>query len=380
MKVLVAIDSFKGSLTSLQAGNAVKKAILRVDQDAAVSVCPLADGGEGFAAALAFGANSQTVEITVKGPLLKPIKAEYAILKDTDTAVIEMASAAGITLISAEERNPLYTTTYGVGEIILDAIKRGCRKFIVGIGGSATNDGGVGMLTALGFEFLDKNKVPIAFGAKGLEDLCTIKTDNVIKELKECSFSVACDVANPLCGENGCSAVFAPQKGATPEMIPEMDGWLTNYSQLVKKGFPKADPKTPGAGAAGGLGFAFMSFTDATLQSGIEIVLSQTGIERSIQDADLVVTGEGRLDAQTVMGKAPAGVAKLAKKYGKKVIAFAGCVTQEAEICNQHGIDAFFSILREVTPLEDALDPDNAFRNLEATAYQVFRLISDSCE
>ncbi|MBR5923313.1 MAG: glycerate kinase [Clostridia bacterium] len=375
MKVLVAIDSFKGSLTSLQAGNAVKNAILRVDENARVLVKPLADGGEGTAEALAFGLNVQTVKLTVNGPLLRPTEAKYIILKDTNTAVMEMAAAAGITLVSDEERNPLNTTTYGVGEIIKDAVKRGCNKFIVGIGGSATNDGGVGMLTALGFEFLDKDKKPIAFGAKGLKDLCSIKTDHVIPELEKCSFTVACDVTNPLCGKNGCSAVFAPQKGGTPDMIIKMDEWLNKYAKAVKNVFPKANPDIHGAGAAGGLGFAFMSFTNATLKPGIDIVISETGIENEIKNSDIVVTGEGKLDAQSIMGKAPVGIAKLAKKYGKKVVAFAGCVSADAEICNEHGIDAFFPILREVTSLDKALDSDYASHNLEAAAYQTFRLI-----
>ena len=375
MKVLVAMDSFKGSLTSLQAGNAVKSGILRVDPNALVSVRPLADGGEGTAVALASGSDCQRVEMTVKDPLSRPVKAAYWIRKDTNTALIEMAAAAGITLLSVEERNPLETTTYGVGELIRDAMGHGCREFIIGIGGSSTNDGGVGMLTALGFEFLDENDRPIAFGAKGLKDLRKIRTDRVDPHVKDCVFTVACDVANPLCGEKGCSAVFAPQKGATAGMIPAMDGWLATYAGLAKGVSEKADPEAPGAGAAGGLGFAFMSFLGAPLQPGIELVLSQTGIDREIQSADLVVTGEGKLDAQTVMGKAPAGVAKLAKQYGKKVIAFAGCVTKDAEKCHAHGIDAFFPVLREVMTHEKALEPDLAFQNLEATAYQVFRLI-----
>ncbi len=375
MKVVVAIDSFKGSLTSLQAGNAVKDAIKRLDKKGEVLVKPLADGGEGTVEALASGFDSERVELTVTGPLLKPVVAEYCILRDTNTAVIEMASASGITLVSSEERNPLNTTTYGVGELIKDAIERGCRRFIVGIGGSATNDGGTGMLTALGYEFLDQNNNPIVLGAKGLKALYKIKTDQVIPELKECRFNIACDVTNPLCGENGCSAVFGPQKGATAEMIAKMDGWLEEYAKIAKAVSSKSDKDYAGAGAAGGLGFAFLSFTNAILKSGIEIVLEETKLEEDIKTADLVVTGEGRLDAQTVMGKAPIGVAKLAKKYGKKVIAFSGCVTEQAEVCNAHGIDAFFPILREITTLEEALDGKNAYKNLTATAYQVFRLL-----
>ena len=375
MKIVVAIDSFKGSLTSLQAGNAVKDAINRLDDKHQVLVKPLADGGEGTVEALAESTNAQMIELSVKGPLLNPVNAKYCILKDTNTAIIEMAAASGITLISDGERNPFETTTYGVGELIKDAISRGCRRFIVGIGGSATNDGGTGMLTALGYEFLNENKEPIDLGAKGLKDLCEIKTDNVIPELKECNFNIACDVTNPLCGEKGCSAVFGPQKGATPEMIKDMDNWLEKYAEISKTVSKKADKNYAGAGAAGGLGFAFLAFTNATLKSGIQIILEEIDIENDIKNADIVVTGEGRLDSQTVMGKAPIGVAKLAKKYGKKVVAFSGCVTEDAEVCNEHGIDAYFPIVRGVTTLEDALSPLNAYKNLNATAYQVFRLL-----
>ena len=377
MKVVVAIDSFKGSLSSLSAGNAVKEAVLRLDTDSEVVVKPLADGGEGTVEALAQGLDAELIECVVNGPLLRPVTAKYCILKTTRTAVIEMAAAAGITLISAAERNPLETTTYGVGELIKDAINRGCRRFIVGIGGSATNDGGVGMLSALGARFLDKNGNPIPLGAKGLEFLNRIEAESLHPSLAECSFQIACDVKNPLCGENGCSAVFAPQKGATQQMIKDMDAWLSRYAALAASLSSKADANCAGAGAAGGLGFAFLAFTNAVLKSGIDIVLEETGLETDIREADLVVTGEGRLDAQTVMGKAPIGVAKLAKKHGKKVVAFSGCVTDTAEVCNENGIDAFFPILREVVPLETALRADYAAKNLTATAYQVFRLLLD---
>ena len=375
MKIVVAIDSFKGSLSSIRAGSAVKDAVDRLCDNAEVIIKPLADGGEGTVEALSEVSDSETVELVVNGPLLKPVVAKYCILRGNNTAVIEIASASGITLISNEERNPLETTSYGVGEIIKDAIKKGCRRFIIGIGGSATNDGGVGMLTSLGYEFADKNGNSVSMGAKGLKNLYKIKTDKIIPELKECVFNIACDVTNPLCGEKGCSAVFGPQKGATPQMIKDMDAWLENYAKLAKTVSGKADKDYKGAGAAGGLGFAFLAFTNATLNSGIEIVLKEIDIESDIKNADIVVTGEGRLDSQTVMGKAPIGVAKLAKKYGKKVIAFSGCVTEDAEVCNEHGIDAFFPVLRTVTSLEEALDADNAYKNLSATAYQVFRLL-----
>lgn len=375
MKIVVAIDSFKGSLSSLQAGNAVKDAIHRLNPSADVVVMPLADGGEGTVDALAETANAEMIEAQVCGPLMRPVNARYCILKDTGTAVIEMAAASGITLVSSNERNPLETTTFGVGELIKDAIQRGCRRFIIGIGGSATNDGGTGMLSALGYEFTDENGTPISLGAKGLEHLRKIKTDNVMTELKECVFNIACDVTNPLCGEKGCSAVFGPQKGATGQMIADMDKWLENYAELSAEVSDKADKDHTGAGAAGGLGFAFLSYTNSVLRSGIRIVLEETGIEDEIENADIVVTGEGRLDSQTVMGKAPIGVAKLAKKYGKKVIAFSGCVTDDAEVCNEHGIDAFFSILRRISTLEEALEVGTAYKNLSATAYQVFRLM-----
>lgn len=376
VNIVIAIDSFKGSLTSLQAGDAVKEAVLKWNRHAEVVVCPLADGGEGTVEALSNGLGGEIVELEVSGPLLKPVYARYCILKEQCTAVIEMASAAGITLLSAKERNPLFTTTYGVGEMIRDAIKRGCRHFIVGIGGSATNDGGIGMLQALGFEFLDEHGQEIPYGAKGMEHLRSISTENVISELSECTFRIACDVTNPLCGDEGCSAVYGPQKGATLEMIKDMDFWLQNYAELAKRVSDKADEKYPGGGAAGGLGFAFLSFLNARLESGIHIILEETNLEELIKQADIVVTGEGRLDSQTVMGKAPIGVAKMAKKYGKKVIAFSGCVTQDAEVCNDHGIDAFFPIMRSVVSLEEALNTDNAYNNLLSTAYQVFRLLN----
>lgn len=374
MNIVVAIDSFKGSLTSLQAGNAVKDAIMRMDDTANVSVRPLADGGEGTVDALSVLPNAEIVEITVCGPLMNSVKAKYGILRDKNLAVIEMAEASGINLINPEQLNPMKTTTFGVGEMINDAIKKGCRNFLIGIGGSSTNDGGVGMLQALGFAFLDKDGNAIQKGAQGLKDLHSISAYEVSSQLKDCTFRIACDVKNPLCGENGCSKIFAPQKGATADMITHMDIWLENYANIATQYNPKANPNLEGAGAAGGLGFAFSAFLNATLEPGIDIVLQETDLETYIKDADVVVTGEGRLDAQTVMGKAPIGVAKLAKKYKKPVVAFSGCVTEQAEVCNKYGIDAFFPILRQVTTLEDALDTQKAYRNLEGTAYQVFRL------
>lgn len=375
MKIVIAIDSLKGSLSSLEAGQALRQGILRAMPHAQITIRPLADGGEGTVEALVLGMNGKKEKVTVTGPLGQPVDCIYGILEDSKTAIIEMSGAAGITLVPDRERNPLNTTTYGVGQVIKDAICKGCRHFIVGIGGSATNDGGVGMLQALGYGFLDKDGAPIAFGGKGLKDLVKITDTNVIPELKDCTFRIACDVTNPLCGEQGCSAVYGPQKGATPDMILQMDRWLSDYAKLAAENFPQTDAAYPGTGAAGGMGFAFLTFTNAVLESGIQIILEETRLEEFVKDADIVVTGEGRLDGQTVMGKAPVGVAKIAKKYGKPVIAFSGCVTEDAVLCNDAGIDAFFPILRGVVTLEEALDHTNAEKNMAAAAEQTFRLI-----
>lgn len=376
MNVVIAIDSLKGSLSSMEAGHAIAEGIKRANRKAAINIRPLADGGEGTVEALATGMNGTLHEVSVTGPLGEEVNCLYGIIEETHTAILEMSGAAGITLISDEQRNPLHTTTYGVGEVIKDAIDKGCRKFIVGIGGSATNDGGIGMLQALGFEFLDAEGRQVPFGAKGLEKIVSISANHVVPELSDCEFHVACDVTNPLCGEQGCSAIYGPQKGATKNMIADMDKWLNAYAELAKKSFPNADPVAPGTGAAGGLGFAFLTFTNAILKSGINIVLEETRLEDYIKEADIVITGEGRLDGQTAMGKAPIGVAKLAKKYNKTVIAFAGCVTKEATECNKHGIDAFFPILRRVGTLDDAMNPENAKSNLMDTTEQVFRLLN----
>ena len=308
MKIVIAIDSFKGSLSSREAGIAVANGINRVYRDAEIFVRPIADGGEGTVDAVISALVGERITATVSDPLGRPIESSYGIANGT--AFIEMAAASGITLISANERNPLHTTTYGVGELIKDAINRGIRDFVIGIGGSATNDGGIGMLSALGFGFLDENGKNVPFGAKGLGSLTEIRTNNALKELKECSFKVACDVKNPLCGKNGCSAVFGPQKGATSEMIEKMDKWFCNYAELTKAILPSSDPDLPGSGAAGGLGFALRSYLGAELTSGIDLIMEATRLEAHIKEADIIITGEGKLDGQSYMGKAPVGVAK----------------------------------------------------------------------
>lgn len=377
MKAVIIIDSFKGSLSSLEAGQAAAAGIRRVFPDAVTQVCPLADGGEGTMETLISGMGGTVRRLPVTGPLGETVTGRYGILEDGVTAVMETADAAGITMVLPEQRNPLHTTTYGVGEMIRDAIKAGCRKFIIGIGGSATNDGGVGMLQALGFEFLDGEGKSVAYGAQGLEQLVCIGIQHAMEELRDCEFHIACDVKNVLCGPEGCSAVFGPQKGADADMIHRMDAWLADYAILaatVCEG-EKVDPDYPGSGAAGGLGFAFRTFLHGSLEPGVELILRETKVEDKLKDADIIVTGEGRLDGQTVMGKAPAGVAALAKKYGKRVVAFSGCVTEDARACNEHGIDAYFPIVRGAVSLEEAMNRENAARNMTDTVEQVFRLM-----
>ena len=370
MKTVVAIDSFKGSLTTFEAGEAAKRGIMTVYPDAEVEVCPIADGGEGTVEAIVSQKNGEYITVNVHGPLSDRVDAVYGYIKDRATAVIEMSAASGITLVTQQERNPLNTTTYGVGEVISDAIKRGCRKFVIG-----TNDGGIGMLSALGYRFLDGDGIEVPLGAKGLEKLCSIDVSGALKELKECTFTVACDVKNVLCGPDGCSAVFGPQKGATPQMIADMDKWLSRYAFLTKKVIHSADENMPGTGAAGGMGFALTAYLGAALTPGIDIVIEETSLEDKIKNADIVITGEGRLDGQSCMGKVPVGVAAIAKKHGKPVLAFCGSAASDAIECNKHGIDAFFPIVRTPCTLEEAMDSANAQKNLADTIEQVFRLI-----
>lgn len=375
MKVVIAIDSLKGSLSSMEAGMAIKDGILAAKPDAEVIVKPLADGGEGTTDALIEGMNGERIDLTVTGPMHTPVDAYYGYLKDTNTAVMEMASAAGITLVPDSEKNPLLATSYGVGEMINDAIQRGCRNFIIGIGGSVTNDGGIGMLKALGVRFLDENGEDAGEGGQALAKIARIDVSGMNPLLKECHIQVACDVNNPLCGENGSTYVYGPQKGVTEDMKKTLDEAMAHFARVTSETLENDYLNTPGAGAAGGLGYAFLAYTGAALTPGIELILDAVGLEEELSGADVVVTGEGRLDFQTAMGKAPVGVARLAKKYNAKVIAFAGSVTKEATACNKEGIDAFFPILRGVCTLAEAMDPVAARNNMTATVEQVFRLL-----
>ena len=375
MKAVIAIDSLKGSLTSMEAGNAAKEGILCAIPDAEVIVKPLADGGEGTTEALIDGLGGSFIQTQVTGPLGESVMATYGILEDK-TAVMEMAEAAGMMLVKREELNPWKATTYGVGQMIADEIRKGCRDFLIGIGGSATTDGGVGMLQALGCEFLDAEGKEIGYGIGNLDQIATIHTKHLLPELRDCHFQIACDVKNPLYGENGAVHVFGPQKGVKEEEKEVLDKKMQHFARMTREFLGTDYSQVEGTGAAGGLGFAFLSYLpNVELRSGIDLVLQAIGLENQIKEADVVVTGEGRLDFQTAMGKVPVGVAHLAKKYGKKVIAFAGSVTEDAGKCNEEGIDAFFPIVRGVTTLDEAMDKETAKRNMKLSVEQVFRII-----
>lgn len=427
-KILVAVDSFKGSMTSLEAGNAIKKGIKSILPDTEVRVRPVADGGEGTTDALIYGRDGVSRErCYVTGPLGDRITAEYTIYNAADgrTAVMEMAAAAGLPLVPENRRDPMHTTTYGVGEMINDAVSKGCERFIIGIGGSATNDGGIGMLQALGFYCLDADGHEVPYGAEGLGvlerivipgkmlvrknsselavadpvdtpivgtaaisgagavDESCVDDDDFASRLSRCTFSIACDVTNPLVGELGCSRVFAPQKGADAEMVEIMDGYMKNYADVVERSAEgKSDRNTPGAGAAGGLGYAFLMFLGGKLMPGIDIVLSEIGLEADVEWADTVITGEGRIDAQTMMGKTPLGVAKLAKKHGKYVIAIGGCLGDGAENCVKEGVFNECYAVNNVLGIDDsdpeqvrtAMKPENAAANLTTCAAKITEL------
>lgn len=375
MKVVVAIDSFKGSLSSIEAGQAVKAGVLAAHPDANVIIKPLADGGEGTTDAFIEGLGGQRIDLTVTGPMGSPVSCYYGYLEKDKTAIIEMASASGITLVPAHQKNPLTASTRGVGEMIIHALEKGCRHFIIGIGGSATNDAGIGMLKALGYSFLDEQGLDVGEGAQALGKVASIDAKNRHPLLDNCQFRIACDVTNPLCGENGATYIYGPQKGVTEAQKESLDQDMAHFADVTETTLNCAFKNYPGAGAAGGLGFAFLSYLHASLSPGVELILDAINLSDALNGADIVVTGEGQLDRQTAMGKAPVGVAKLAKAHGAKVLAFSGSVTKEAVACNQAGIDAFFPILRKIVTLEEAMDPSTARSNMTASVEQVFRLL-----
>ena len=358
--IIIATDSFKGSMTSYEAGDAIATAI-KEQTPSRVTVYPVADGGEGTTEALSFGRAAVLPQcITVTGPLGEKVEAKYTIFGtgEEKTAILEMAQAAGLTLVPVSQRNPLKTTTYGVGEMILDAVRKGCKKLIVGIGGSATNDVGIGMLQALGASFTDINDQEVSYGAEGIENIAAMDITGILKKLKDVDIKVICDVNNPLVGDEGCSTVFAPQKGADLQMVQRMEQAITRFADLFAKDY---DRWLAGAGAAGGLGYAFAYFLHAELVHGIDLVLQEIHLEEAVRTADLVITGEGRMDAQTLMGKTPAGVARLAKKYAVPVIAYAGCFGDGIEQCTESGLfDRVYAVIEQ----EGAFDPQMAVRDL----------------
>lgn len=364
MKILVAMDSFKGSLTSAEAGTAVRNGILSADPKHEVTVLPLADGGEGTLEALTGGLDGRYKKVSVTGPDGKKIDAVYGTIGDK-TAVIEMARASGLPLV--KNNDVLTATSFGTGELIRDALDQGIRDFIIAIGGSATNDGGTGMLEALGIRFTDSNGKDITRGAAGLKTLTSIDISGMDKRIAKSSFRVACDVTNPLLGPDGCSYVYAPQKGAAPEQVKEMDEWMSSYAKLTSKVIPAADPDFPGSGAAGGLGFALKFYLNAELISGSRLVSDLTHLEEHIKETDLFITGEGRIDGQSLNGKGPVEAAKTAGRYGRKTVIFAGSEGPDAI-----KILSFADSYHILPQVPDKMDRDVAFKNLEETVRRYF--------
>lgn len=375
MKFLIAVDSLKGSLSSIEANKAVAEGLLKANPYFSIQSLPVADGGEGTVEALVYATGGQFVDSVVTGPLGQPVRARYGILGDKMTAVIEVAEACGLPLIPKDERNPLFTTTYGVGELILDAIEKGCHDFIIGLGGSATNDAGVGMLQALGYQFFTKAGELAGLGADAHKEISRIDIGKVPEQVKAAKFRVACDVNNPLYGLNGAAYIYGPQKGATPEMVIKLDEGLRNFANVVLEQLGTDLQSISGAGAAGGLGAAFAGFLEAELESGVELILELARFEEQLQGVDLVITGEGKMDRQTSMGKAPAGIALLAKQHKIPVIALAGDISEGNPSLHESGITAYFTIVGGPTSLEKAMKPETTRTNLIRTGEQIGRVL-----
>ncbi len=369
MKIVIAPDSYKESLSALEVAQAVEAGFRQVFPDADYVLVPVADGGEGTVDAMVAATGGRKETVTVSGPLGEPVEAFYGLTGDGDTAVIEMAAASGLALVPPDRRNPLLTSSRGTGELIRAALDAGARRFILGIGGSATNDGGAGMVQALGARLLDLEGRELDGSGGDLARLERIDVSALDPRLAECRIEVACDVDNPLTGARGASAVFGPQKGATPEMVQALDANLARLARIVGRDLGVAVDTVPGAGAAGGMGAAMLAFFGATLKPGIEIVTAAVDLDAHVRDADLVITGEGRIDFQTVHGKTPIGVARVAKRHGKPVIGIAGSLGAEVGVVHAHGIDAVFSVLGKPCTLDEALR--DAAANVELTARNV---------
>ncbi|UOK59238.1 glycerate kinase [Bacillus sp. OVS6] len=356
MKIVIAPDSFKESMTALEVCEAAERGLRRSLPEVQTVKIPMADGGEGTVQALVDATNGTFTSLTVTGPLGLPVEAEYGWLGDQLTAVIEMASASGLHLVPPERRNPLMTTTAGTGELIKDAVQKGAKHIIIGIGGSATNDGGMGMAQALGVKFLDSEGAELSYGGGALSKLAKIDASKMMKELSGVTIDVACDVDNPLTGPTGASAIFGPQKGATDETVAVLDRNLSHYASLILKETGRDVEKIEGSGAAGGLGAGLLAFLNANLKRGVDIVIETVKLEQHMAEADLVITGEGRIDGQTIHGKTPVGVSKTAKKLNIPVIAIAGSIGDGYEKVHEEGISSVFSIVPGIVSLEEALN------------------------
>ncbi|MFZ5967450.1 MAG: glycerate kinase [Bacillota bacterium] len=373
MRIIIAPDSFKGALSSIKIANAMEEGIKKALEDAEIIKVPMADGGEGTVEAMVEATGGRMVNIEVTGPLGDKVHSFYGILGDGETAVIEMAAASGLPLVPMDKRNPLYTTTYGTGELIKHAIENKCTKLMMGIGGSATNDGGMGMAQALGVRFLDKEGNILGLGGKELERIHQIDMSALNPNIEGVQIQVACDVTNPLCGERGAAYVFGPQKGAAPEIVERLDKGLRHFAFVIQKELGKEIEDLPGAGAAGGLGGGLVAFLNARLESGVQMVIKSGNLEEKIKNADLVITGEGKTDEQTAFGKVPFGVAQIAKEYNVPVVCLSGAVTDGAEKLYDHGITALFSAVNKTMSLEEAMD--NTYELVKHASENIMRLL-----
>ncbi|MBS4492560.1 glycerate kinase [Cronobacter sakazakii] len=371
-KIVIAPDSFKESLSAMDVARAIEAGFREIYPQAHYVCVPMADGGEGTVEAMVAATGGQIITTPVTAPLGNKVDSFFGLLGDGETAVVEMAAASGLHLVPTAQRDPRITTSYGTGELILAALERGVKAIIIGIGGSATNDGGAGMMQALGARFLDGEGRELAPGGAALARLERLDLSALDPRLAQVSVTAACDVDNPLCGEKGASAVFGPQKGATPAMVTELDAALRRFGEQVEAATGKAIISAPGAGAAGGMGAALLGMLNAELRPGIEIVIESLGLAQAVRDADLVITGEGRLDSQSIHGKTPIGVARVAKQFQRPVVAIAGSLTPDYQIVHEHGIDAAFSVIDRIVTLQEALD--DAERNLRVTARNVAAL------
>ena len=374
MKIVIAPQAFKGSLSALNVANAVQKGVRRIFPDAQILTCPVADGGDGTLETLVESSGGKIMETNVADPTGKSIVAQWGAMGDGNTAVIEMARTSGLALLTLEERDPLNATTYGLGEIIVSALNKGFRKFIVGIGGSATNDAGAGMAQALGIRLMDREGRNLVFGGAALQNLSVIDTSSIDQRVLESNFQIACDVNNPLTGPEGASAVYGPQKGATEENVRQLDSALGVFAEVAKRDLGKDISNLEGAGAAGGLGAGMIAFVEGHLRAGVDIVLDTVNLAEKLESADLVITGEGSIDFQTVYNKAPIGVARMAKARGIPTIGISGMLGKNYQIVHNHGIDAALSIANGPISLEESLQ--NAPSLISEAVEESLRLIS----